>query len=275
MPRLSLLGLLLSIAALTSSCVAPAGRKGSHTVTRDVVYTPADWPKPLTGDLYLPNSPKPTPAVVLAHGGAKTGEDGRWLMNSIARKLAKRGYAVLNITYRLSPHPYPTPIDDFREAIRWLGSNAARYRIDPQRIATFGYSAGGYLASLSGMLERDRVRAIVAGAAPSDLTYYSGGNLVPGFLGGSLQDIPERFAEASPVNHVAANSPPVFLYHGTDDRLVGPEHTWAMLDALERNRVTHEIHWIRGRGHISTFFWSGDTVDAAIDFLDRHTASRN
>ncbi|RYD38324.1 MAG: hypothetical protein EOP85_17065, partial [Verrucomicrobiaceae bacterium] len=66
-------------------------------------------------------------------------------------------------------------------------------------------------------------------------------------------------------------SPPVFLYHATGDRLVRPEHAWAMMQALDEKKVRHEIHWIRGRGHIAAFLMPGDSVEMAIAFLDRET----
>ncbi len=215
----------------------------------------------------------PAPAVLLVHGGGWTGKDGRWQMNGIATQLVKRGYVVLNVTYRLAPRwIYPAPVEDLQEAVKWLRANAVGQGIDPDRIAAFGYSDGGYLAALTGLIEgpeSSRIRAIVAGGAPGDLTFYPGGDLVPQFLGGTQQQIPQRFHEASPVNYVTGNSPPMFLYHGSADKLVRPEHPLAMIAALEKNRVRHEVYWINGRDHIAAFLLPAGSVDAAIDFLDR------
>lgn len=285
MPRLFLLSVMLPLLALAgflSGCAIPVGspvrgqgtsEKKGYTITRNLVYTPKDWPVPVKGDLYRPQIPSPAPAVLLMHGGGWTGTDGRWQMNSIARKLVLRGYVVLNVTYRLAPRwTYPAPVEDLQEAVKWMRANAVEQGIDPQRIAAFGYSAGGYLAALTALIEgpeHSHIRAIVAGGAPSDLTFYAGGDLVPQFLGGTLEQIPKRFREASPVNYVTGESPPMFLYHGTDDRLVRPEHPLAMIAELEKNRVRHEVYWINGRGHIAAFLLPGGSVDAAIDFMDR------
>jgi acetyl esterase/lipase len=270
---------LISAIALTFPCVirpvsfgasAPTSIKNGHSVVRNIVYTPADWPAPVMGDLYRPATARPAPAVLLVHGGGWTGKDGRWQMNPIAKKLAKRGYVVLNVTYRLAPRwIYPAPVEDLKQALRWMRTNAADAGIDPQRIAVYGYSAGGYLAALTAMDEATQIRAIVAGGAPSDLTLYPGGDLVPQFLGGRKHEIPERFYEASPVNHVTRKTPPVFLYHGGADRLVPPEHAWEFKAALERNQVPHELYWIEGRDHIAAFLLPGRSVDLAVDFLDR------
>lgn len=281
MPRFALFPILPWL-VLLAGCVNPASLvdrpqgssvKDGYTVTRNIIYTPEHWPEPVPGDLYRPRSTRPAPAVLLMHGGGWTGKDGRWQMNPIARQLAKRGYVVFNVTYRLAPRwTYPAPVEDLQEAVKWLRAHAVENGIDPDRIATFGYSAGGYLAYLTGLTEgpeSSHIRAIVAGGAPSDLTFYPGGDLVPQFLGGTQREIPQRFKEASPVNHVTGHSPPMFIYQGSNDHLVRPEHALAMIAALEQHRVPHETYWIEGRDHIAAFLFPGGAVAAAIDFLDR------
>lgn len=247
--------------------------KDGYAVSRDIVYTPENWPERVMGDLYRPQTHGGSPAVLLIHGGGWTGKDGRWQMDPIAVRLAKRGYVVFNVTYRLAPRwRYPAPIDDLREAVKWMRRHAGENGIDPERIATFGYSAGGYLAAATGLVEgrgRSHIRAIVAGGAPSDLTFYPGGDLVPQFLGGTQQQFPRRFREASPVNDVTRSSPPMFLYHGTADQLVKPEHPLAMIHTLGNSGVSHESYWIEGRGHVSAFLFPADAVDRAMEFLDR------
>ncbi len=244
-----------------------------YTLTRDFIFTPSQWPEKIPADLYQPNTTRPSPAVLLIHGGGWTGTDGRWQMDSIARKLVKRGYYVMNVTYRLAPkYTYPAPVDDMREALRWMRTHSAEQGIDPKRIATFGYSAGGYLASMVGFTsEPGHVRAIVSGGNPGNLALYPGGKLVPQFLGGTREEIPQRFHDASPVNHITRDSPPTFVYHATEDKLVPLEHAWAMIHGLEKFRVAHEVYWIKGRDHVAAFLFPQDAVNRAIDFLDQET----
>ena len=65
--------------------------------------------------------------------------------------LMAHGYAIVSIEYRLSEEaPFPAQIEDCKAAVRWLRANAARFRIDGERIAVFGASAGGHLAALLG-----------------------------------------------------------------------------------------------------------------------------
>ena len=240
---------------------------------RAVVYTPATWPEKLVADVYRPASVRQAPAVLLVHGGGMRSEGTRWVMNGIAARLVKRGYVVMNVTYRFIPdYQYPAPLEDMRQALIWMRAHAVEYGIDKKRIATFGYSAGGYLATLVALQdgpEHERVRAVVAGGSPFDLRLYRGGNLIPTYLGGNLREVPELYDEASPVNYVNRNSPPIFIYQGSADTLVRPEHALWMQQVCAMERARCEVHWLWGRGHVGTFLFSGPVVDQAIDFLDR------
>lgn len=277
-PRFLFSSLMLLSAAVLAGCGGPAGHAGpwrttsvqsGYTVTRNLVYTPENWPEKIPGDLFRPRSAGPHPAVLLIHGGGWTGKDGRWQMEPIAKRLVKRGYTVLNVTYRLAPkYIYPAPVDDMRQALRWLHAHAAEEGIDTRRIAAFGYSAGGYLGAMAGYTGTE-IRAVVAGGTPGDLSLYPGGDLVPQFLGGKRREIPERFREASPVNHITPRSPPTFVYEAVDDTLVTREHAWAMINALEASGVPHEVCWIYGRDHVAAFLFPSDSISRAIDFLDR------
>jgi len=243
-----------------------------YATQSDIVYTPAGWPRAMQADLYRPTGPGPWPAVLLIYGGSWNSADHRWQMSLLARKLARRGFVVMNAAYRGAPaFRYPAPVDDLREALRWLRAHAAENQVSPDKIATYGFSAGGHLAALVGMLDGPaevRVQAVVAASAPTDLTLYPGGEILPRFLGGTFREIPEVFRQASPVTYVTADDPPVFIYHGTDDKTVSPDHAKAFKAALDRAGVRNELRWVEGRGHASLLLLGGAAEDAAIDFLD-------
>ena len=249
------------------------------TLEPDVRYTPDDWPTSQVGDLYLPDREATgalRPAVLLIHGGGWAEPERRSQMASIAEKLAARGYVVFNTTYRLSPTwTWPAALGDLRQALHWMVTESAEWGIDPDRLATFGYSAGGHLAALVGLAPgpgQPEIKAVVAGGAPSDLTLYEGGTLVPQFMGGSQEEKPEAYRTASPVNHVDAGDPPVFLYHATNDHLVPPVHAEKFYAALAEAGVPRELYWMEGRNHVTGFLFEGGSEAAAIAFLDRHLA---
>lgn len=265
--------LILARLASAAICVALCSCAGTGVSRKEVVFTPPDWPVEIEGTVFKPRSAAPAPAVLLIHGGVKIGDDGRWVMNGTARKLAERGYYVLNITYRdIKSWEYPAQLDDVRTALAWMRANAPREGIDRERIAVFGYSAGGYLGALAALDDRpgvSGVKAIVAGSSPMDLSVYARGDLVRRYFGTAAEPFPEQFAEASPLVYVRRDSPPVFLYHGTGDELVRPDHTEKFARVLRHYRVPHEVFWIPGKGHVTAFFSSGEAVEKAIDFLDR------
>ncbi len=265
--------LVLSAAALNGCAPAPTTAQASadFSVKKNVVFTPKNWPTAQLADLYFPKSTKLAPAILLIHGGGWNGKERRADMTGIARSLAKRGYFVMNATYRLTPEwKFPAQRDDLEQAIRFMRSNAKQFNIDTSRLATFGYSAGGHLAALIGLDPANGVKAIVAGGAPTDLSFWPDGKLTGQLLGGAVKGNEKIYHEASPVHDITNNSPPVFIYHGTDDDLVPLEHPNAFIAALRKHGVEHEVYWIEGRSHVLAHLFSGRAIPNAINFLDKH-----
>lgn len=280
----------LALLGLSSACVthvgAPLalrdpGAAHDYTIVRDVTYTPANWPQALQADLWLPRGLGPFATVLVIHGGGwQRGE--RADMDGIARALARRGFAAVVASYRLAPaHRFPAAVHDLQQALRWVRAQAALYRFDPQRIGAYGYSAGGHLAALLGVLsEQDvldsphggaeaRVRAVVAGAAPFDLARYEDSPLIEDWLGAGPEEDPALYALASPITHVSAGDAPMFIYQGSWDALVPLEMSQAMKAALDVVQVPAELFLVTGHGHFTLFLLNDDAVAAAIDFLDR------
>lgn len=257
---------------------APAPVVSSYSITRDVVVSPADWPKTLLADVYTPSGTGPFPSVLLIHGGAwKRGD--REQVKGLAERIAARGYLVVNTTYRLVPeYIFPTQLQDVQQAARWMRVSGAPYGIDPKRIGAFGYSAGGHLAALVAAAADDpalgladtQMKVVVAGGTPSDLTLYDGGYLVPNFIGGKKSEKLEAFKAASPALYVKAGHAPVFQYHATLDDYVPFEQAEKYKARLDAAAVPNELFIIKGHGHISAFFADGDAVQAALVFLDRY-----
>lgn len=242
-----------------------------------ITYTPPEWPQALQADLYLPQKRGPHPVVLVVHGGGWANRS-RNDMDGISEKLARHGFAVLNVDYRFAPrYIYPAQLRDLQQALRWLDENGARYNLDHSRINTWGFSSGAHLAALVAAIEAragPTVRAVVAGGIPSDLRKYDDSPLVERFMGGRRDDMPQRYAEASPVYHVSADDPPVFLYHGKLDLLVTDDQALDYHAALREAGVDSELYLHRWLGHASLFLLGGDAEDKAIQFLNRHNAQR-
>ena len=258
----------------------PAPISSAYEVINEVVYTPADWPKPLTANIYRPTGLQgPLPSVLVIHGGAwKRGDYG--YSEGLGKELAERGYLAVSIKYRLVPDDvWPTQLRDVQQALRWMRSPAgAKLGIDPARIGTFGYSAGGHLSALVAGVADDptwgapgtQVKAVVTGGIPSDLPRFKNGELVPAFIGGPWEKKSADFIAASPVTHVKPGHPPTFVYHAGLDMLVPIEQAEVYRDALVKAGVTNEYFVIRGHGHISAALADDAAIEAALEFLDRY-----
>jgi triacylglycerol lipase len=206
------------------------------------------------------------------------------------RYLASRGYVALAIDYRLAPeHPHPAQMQDCRAALRWLWEHRDKYEIDTNRLAAYGYSAGGHLALLLGTADPDqtgeldgvareggpkgstaheRVRAVVAGGAPCDLlTYPVEDRGLVFFLGQPRSTSRERYRRASPMYAVTRDDAATFLYHGDNDALVPVENSQSMAQRLRDAGVRVEHVVLADRNHIGAFMNRDVTADA-VDFLD-------
>lgn len=289
MARIAVLLVLIGAAACSSHLGRPdtTGRPDAvqspglarveFTVTRDTVYTPADWPQPLAADVYRPSGAAPFPAIVMVHGGGwerRSRED----MSGLSRDVAARGYVVMNVSYRFAPQwRFPAQLADVQQAVLWLRGHAAEHGVDEDRIGVWGYSAGAHLAALVGVTspgdpqfaEGARVQAVVGGGTPVDLRSYPESPLVKALMGIEYRQNAELWRQASPVALVTADDPPTFLYHGTFDLTVNDDNAHAMFDALRSSNVPAELYLARGQGHISTFLLDAP-VQRGIEFLDRY-----
>jgi acetyl esterase/lipase len=113
-------------------------------------------------DVYYPDKPNGRAIVLVPGSGwtASLGYDATPLKQTSTAatggpaRLAEAGYHVFVVNHRATPRfQYPAPLEDVQRAVRFVRSNAATYRIDPDRIGAFGSSSGGHLVSLLGVLD--------------------------------------------------------------------------------------------------------------------------
>jgi acetyl esterase/lipase len=112
------------------------------------------------------------PAVMWIHGGALIMGSRKGLDGRVHAELVRRGFVVVSIDYRLAPETkLPGIIEDVRDAWRWVRQEGPqRFGIDPDRIATAGGSAGGYLTLMTGFCLEPRPRALVSYYGYGDIT---------------------------------------------------------------------------------------------------------
>ena len=250
----------------------------------DVTYVERDG-QPLRADILVPQGDGPFPAVLVVHGGAWM-SGNKATMVRVATALAEHGYVACAINYRLAPKdPFPAQIEDCKAAVRFLRSNAGKYKIDSERIGGFGYSAGGHLVALLGTTDREsglegsdapadspstRIQAVVAGGAPCDFRAIPVNNQrLSYWLGGSRAEKPQAYELASPSRFVSKDDPPTFFFHGEADSLVPLQSPRAMQAELSTAGVPCDFFLVPKAGHIEAFRDPAAT-QAAIEFLDKH-----
>jgi acetyl esterase len=116
-------------------------------VLRDLPYLKTGRPEH-TLDVYRPlERSGPLPVVLYVHGGGFRilSKDTHWVFGL---ELARRGFLVVNINYRLAPtYPFPAALEDVSDAFRWTLENAALFGGDPDSILVAGESAGANLVT--------------------------------------------------------------------------------------------------------------------------------
>ncbi len=249
----------------------PAARTARHasgTVDEDIVYAELEGGRKLHLDLYRPRHEGPRPTIVWIHGGSWLGGNKRPAPRGLVGRLLERGYAVAAVEYRFSNEaPFPAQIHDVKRAVRFLRRHAAALRVDPDRLASWGFSAGGHLSLLLGMTDGDdglepppdggpevstRVRAAASWVGPTDLRLYppAADGPIQKLMGGKPQgEAPDLYRLGSPVAHATADDPPAFLVYGKLDWLVPFEQATAIQAALDRAGVSNVALWVDNMGH--------------------------
>lgn len=251
-------------------------------------------------DLYMPKqltesaASKPVPGVILVHcGGWRSGY--RTHLTPMAIELAKAGYVTATITYRLAPEAqYPAAVYDVKAAIRWLRTNAAEFGVDPTKIAVGGSSAGGQIASLTGMTNglvrfdpqandsnvSSDAQLILNIDGLSDFTSAEARKHedVPGvgrssagaWFGGSYAEKRDLWHDASPTYYVGESSPSILFLNSAQERFhVGRDE---MVEKMNIYDIPTKVVTLPDTPHT---FWLYEpyikpAAAVVVAFLDEH-----
>ncbi len=258
-------------AFVLAGCAALTPAPKGETIHRDLTYeTVRGRDEHL--DIYEPDGKAPPPLIVWIHGGGwRYGDKG---FSLFVRHLTARGFAVASVQYRLSwSAKYPAQIEDCRAALDWLRRNAHAHRLDARHVFVAGASAGGHLAALLGAEEgRPRVRAVFAMYPATDLAAFKNQGrrhgYIPSLLGGSVLEKRALAEEASPVNHIRANTPPFLILHGDRDGLVPIAQSIELEKKLRAAGVEVKLEVQPGKGH--GFGLTDAQLDEVAAFFREH-----
>ncbi len=207
-------------------------------------------------DIYHPLEPREGgfPVLLQVHGGAwMIGEKEQQAL-PLMYHMAQRGWLCVAINYRLSPKAaFPAHIIDVKKAIAWIREHIAEYGGNPDFIAITGGSAGGHLSSLAALTPNRRewqpgfeqVDTTLQAAVPfyGVFDFLDRSEIRPEMsmqqmladrvMQCTLQESRPLWEAASPLDHISAAAPPMFVIQGTHDSLVWVEEARAFVSALQ------------------------------------------
>ena len=246
-------------------------------------------------DIYLPPVVKSSyPLIVWIHGGAWMLNDkyaDMGYMTQTIKGFIDKGYAVASIDYRHSTTaPFPAQVQDCNQAVEFLYQNAAKYKLDRDKIALIGFSAGGHLASLMGLSNNSnvkefyhagkkpafKIKLVLDFYGPSDFLSIKGNESTDPkspltlLLGARVFDRPDLAQAASPVTYVDKNDPPFLIVQGEKDESVNPQQSILLSLHLELAGVKNELIIVPNAPHYGVMFDAEDIRNKVFYYLNKY-----
>ncbi len=232
-------------------------------------------------DIYLPEEGEgPFPTYIFLHGGAFIAGDKRDVQFLLAVDGVNRGYAVVSVEYRKAfESKAPNALYDVKSALRFLRAHAAEYRLDPERFALGGDSAGAYYAVFAAATSHipafdgpepilpgvsGEVRAVVAQCGLYDLMTHTPPpeaeadapkefvpgtipvNLISILVGANLRLIPDLAVLLDPITYITKDFPPTLVQVGKEDAIVPWTESKHLAEVIEarcgKGSVRLEVH---------------------------------
>lgn len=164
---------------------------------RDIPYTNRAG-KELLMDIFEPIAPEGTelPVIVNIHGGGLIG-GSKNLSVGFCRQLAKRGYLVFSLEYRLIPDVRVyEQFDDVCAGMDCIGRKLVDFDVDFTRIYMVAESAGAYLATYVAAMKKSKALQDAIGYPPTNMTFKAMG-LISGMFYTTRNDMLGRFLSPS------------------------------------------------------------------------------
>ena len=225
----------------------------------------------------IPKGKPPFPTVVHPHGGPTARDNGGFDLWS--QVMASRGYAVIQPQFRVSTGFGRAHLeagfsewgklqqDDIDDAGTFLVEQGIA---DPDKLAIFGWSYGGYSSAVAAAREPNPYKCAVPGAAVIDLPMFRAW-LYRGGSGGVIRRYRDTVEGLNPLEMAPDVSIPILIIHGTEDERVPIEHSDKLYSALRRNDKDVEYLKLDGANHFfGTIYYRHwmEMFPTLIRFLD-------
>jgi len=211
-------------------------------------------------------------------------------MQRLKSELLKNGFAIISINYTLvgKDNHLPVPIQDSKDAIRWVRAHTDEYRLDTSNIGLWGGSAGGHLALIAAYTTDEafvgspelsphsaRVSYVIDNFGPTNLNslfrmnigwfptfiakifypeiYRIRERLVFAMTGYAIKKDKKKIKEVnefnSPINYVNRNAVPTIIFHGPSDKVVPIAQSEQLKTALDNSSVVNEFITVKDGDH--------------------------
>ncbi|WP_345205556.1 alpha/beta hydrolase [Chryseobacterium ginsengisoli] len=265
------------------------------TFLKDISYKNDNSGKPLLLDIYKPknSTSENLPVVIYVHGGAwakgdKTVRADSYI-ESFILKLVEKNYAVISIDNTLVSETvhFPLPVQDTKDAVRWVRKNAEKYHFDPNNIGYFGASSGAHLSMLSAYSNDNdyvgsselssysgKVNYVVSNFGPTDLNKLLHTRLgkipvaivglffkpiveirqklVFGISGYDIKNDKRKAVDylktVSPINYTD-NAVPTFILHGDKDKVAPINHSKRLVKKLKKQNIETNLIIVKDGTH--------------------------
>jgi dipeptidyl aminopeptidase/acylaminoacyl peptidase len=203
------------------------------------------------------------PLLVVIHGGP-TGVDTPSLTADRyypVERFAAKGALILKPNYRGSAgygakfralNVRNLGIGDYEDVISGVDSLIAKGIVDKSRVASMGWSEGGYISAFITCYS-DRFKAVSVGAGISDwVTYYVNTDIHPftrQYLKATPWEDPEIYRKTSPITYVNRAKTPTLIQQGDQDKRVPPPNSYELYQALKDRGVPVKLIFYKGFGH--------------------------
>ncbi len=233
------------------------------------------------------------PIFMYIHGGGWVVGDKREQGLPILHHLARNGWVCFTVNYRLSPIAgWPDQLVDVKFALAWIRAHAHEYGGDPSFVAVAGGSAGGHLAALVGLTGNQpryqpgfesadtSAQAVAPIYGITDVTNRLGVQnpqfvpmlMEPVVIKAYLEDEPEKFFAASPIDQVHPDAPPFVVSQGERDTMAPVEEARAFVEELLATSKQRVVYFeFPGAQHIFDLGYSyqcGEMIAGVHSVLD-------
>lgn len=204
---------------------------------------------------YLIPTDKPLPCVMIFAGGGY-GMRADHEAGPYAESFNSHGLQAVTVDYRVAPNRFPAGLADAQRAVKLVRHHAAEWGIDPNRIVVCGSSAGGHLAA-SAILYPDLSLTGHTPDAVDDENAMPNGAILCypvisvgeefGHVGSGTNLLGRKKYETDHEAYdlqrkVTDKTPPVFLWHTSDDGCVNVRNSLTFCESLRDHGVPFELH---------------------------------